>query len=232
MGQQNRNYSPFTPHSGTALSARSMINGNLESGGRLQPLTQEIKQKLLLAERASQKASEQDSTKEVKKSDKAAALYCEAGILGIDPDQISQQLANGHDLSSIVLSHYSQMNGLKNSNTSTDENALILPRKISNSDDTPGVKSEGIGEHETSNNLEETDKIDSEEVSETTKPALNEKNDDGKFDDVEESSNSESGGGKKRKLPFSDDVGAFDAENSTSALGKRIRAALQAINAL
>eukprot|EP00978_Attheya_sp_CCMP212_P031856 scaffold121976_cov47-Attheya_sp.AAC.1 len=232
MGQQNRYHSTNTPHSGISLLARAMISGNLVSGGRLQPLAPEIKQRLLLAEWSSQNASEQASMEEVKKSDKAAALYCEAGILGIDPDHISQQLANGHDLSSIVLSYYRQTTGLKNNNTSMDENALILPRKIPNSDDTSGVKSERIEEHETSNNLEETDKIDSEEVNETTKAALNEKNDDGKFDDVEESSYSESGGGKKRKLPCSDDVGAFDPENSTSALGKRIRAALQAIDAL
>jgi hypothetical protein len=227
LGQHNL-HSSYSSRSESALLARALMYGNLGSGGSLLPLAQDIKQRLLLAEWASQKVSEQASMEEVKKVDKAAALYREAGLLGMDPDQISQQLANGHDLSSIVLSHYSQINGLKN--TSTDRNTLILPRKFTNID-APGVESEGTEEHETSNNLEETHKIDSEEVKDTTR-ALNEKNVDGKFDDVEESSHKERGGGTKRKLAISDDVGTFDAENSTSALGKRIRAALQAINAL
>mmetsp|Transcript_25249 Transcript_25249/g.35604 ORF Transcript_25249/g.35604 Transcript_25249/m.35604 type:complete len:652 (+) Transcript_25249:309-2264(+) len=66
------------------------------------PLTEDMARRLVLAETVSQKTANGTVTPDLIKAEEKAALYLEAGLLGIDPDELAGFLAKGHTEEEIV----------------------------------------------------------------------------------------------------------------------------------
>jgi len=66
------------------------------------PLTEDMARRLVLAETVSQKTANGTITPDLIKAEEKAAFYLEAGLLGIDPDEMAHLLAKGHTEEEVV----------------------------------------------------------------------------------------------------------------------------------